>query len=118
MFGFAFRFAPCLLVLTALVVLSCPSVFAQQSPTDSSTPTALARGTHPLGSYDVGGFDAVNLFNGNLSMRFPLAGKDGRAGHGVTVLLSYNSKIWRSDPTRTGRAGRSTTRSTTLGTPG
>lgn len=71
----------------------------ETSVTDQGTPSALARGAHPLGSYGGGDIDIVNLFNGNLSLRIPLAAKDGRAMLGASVLLSYNSKIWRSTGT-------------------
>ncbi len=63
---------------------------------DTSTPLAEAKGAHPLSSFGGSDFDRVNLFNGNLSMTFPLASLDGRAGLGVQVVLSYNSKFWRT----------------------
>lgn len=65
------------------------------SATDQSTPGALATGAHPLGSFGGSSFDQVNLFNGNLSMSFPIAALGGRAGTGAGVSLSYNSKIWQ-----------------------
>ncbi|MEW6732370.1 MAG: hypothetical protein AB1489_13665 [Acidobacteriota bacterium] len=65
------------------------------SATDRSTPSALAPGTNPIGSYGGSNFDSINLFNGNLNLTFPLASLGGRAGLGVSVVLSYNSKIWK-----------------------
>src|SRR6266705_126241 len=84
-------FAFCFLILSLFAANS----HAQISATDQTTPSALAKGVHPLGSYDGGSFDKVNLFNGNLSISIPLAALNGRAGLGVSVVLSYNSKIWR-----------------------
>lgn len=66
-----------------------------ESSTSQSTPSALAKGSHPLGSYGGSSFDKVNLFNGNLSLSFPLASLGGRNGLGVSVTLSYNSKLWK-----------------------
>lgn len=80
------------------VLAACPSARAQtSSATDQGTPSALAKGAHPLGSYGGGDIDVVNLFNGNLSVRLPLAAKDGRNGLGASMLLAYNSKIWRTE---------------------
>ncbi|MBI4850185.1 MAG: RHS repeat protein, partial [Acidobacteria bacterium] len=91
-----------LLASLLIVIILFPSVcFAQASQsgggsaTSQSTPGALATGAHPLGSYGGSSFDQVNLFNGNLSMSFPLAALGGRAGSGAGISLSYNSKIWR-----------------------
>lgn len=78
-------------------------VFGQAAATsqleDAYTPPSLSKGTHPLGSYGGGSFDSVNFFNGNLSMSFPLAGLDGRAGMGAGVALTYNSKFWHIQTT-------------------
>lgn len=87
--------------LLILAILFPSLVFAQASQSNGgsassqSTPGALATGAHPLGSYGGSSFDQVNLFNGNLSMSFPLAALGGRAGSGAGISLSYNSKIWK-----------------------
>ncbi|MEW6734420.1 MAG: hypothetical protein AB1489_24045 [Acidobacteriota bacterium] len=89
--------------ITALVLSIClfnaiakaQAVSGTASATDRSTPSALAPGASPLGSYGGSNFDNINLFNGNLNLTFPLASLGGRAGLGVSVVLSYNSKIWR-----------------------
>lgn len=67
------------------------------SATDGTTPNALAKGTPPLGTYGGSNFDNINLFNGNLSLTFPLASLTGRGGMSAGAVLSYNSKIWRID---------------------
>jgi RHS repeat-associated protein len=82
------------LALTALA--SCSLVaHAQTTTTDAATPSGQAKGAHPLSSFGGSAFDRVNLFNGNVSMSFPLAGVGGRAGMGAGVTLSYNEKFWR-----------------------
>lgn len=88
-------------LLLAVLLVPIPS-FAQSSSqtsssSDQSTPGALATGTHPLGSYGGSSFDSVNLFNGNLSLSFPIASLSGRGGVGGGIVLSYNSKFWRVD---------------------
>lgn len=65
------------------------------SSTDLATPSALASGTPPLGSFGGSGFDKVNLYNGNVNFSIPVASLGGRNGLGVTLTLSYNSKVWR-----------------------
>lgn len=89
-------------MLKAVVVLSVFCGLGQvvglaqsSSSTDQGTPAALAKGSHPLGSFSGSDVDTVNLFNGNLSMRIPLFARDGRSGMGFSLMLAYNSKIWR-----------------------
>lgn len=83
----------CLSVLLVSMQLSA-QVASTSSASDGGTPSATARGTHPFGSYGGSNFDQINLFNGNLSMNFPLATLTGRGGMSGSVLLSYNSKTW------------------------
>ena len=90
------------LALIVGVVGTTEAIAQNTSVTDAGTPSALAKGSHPLGSFSSGDFDTINLFNGNASFRIPLAAKDGRAGMGMGVLLTYNSKVWRAEKTSTG----------------
>jgi RHS repeat-associated protein len=76
------------------------------SPTTQSIPTGLAKGVNPLGSYGGSNFDKVNLFNGNVSMSFPLASLTSRGGMSAGVVLSYNSKTWYVDKVETDVAAR------------
>jgi RHS repeat-associated protein len=94
-----YRLACCLLVVCflAVVTASAQDVEVPTSAADAGTPSALAPGSHPLGSFGGSDFDSVNLFNGNLSMTIPLASTGGRNGAGVALSLSYNSKIWRTE---------------------
>ncbi|MBK6425204.1 MAG: hypothetical protein IPF82_03065 [Blastocatellia bacterium] len=79
----------------AILAFGISAAAQQQSSTDNSTPTGQAKGTPPLGSFGGSDFDKVNLFNGNVSMQFPLSMSGGRAGMGAGATLSYNSKFWR-----------------------
>jgi len=72
---------------------------------DNTTPTGSAKGVNPLGSYGGSNFDKVNLFNGNVSMSFPLASLTSRGGMSVGVVLSYNSKLWRVEKQETAVGG-------------
>ncbi|MGB5037026.1 MAG: RHS repeat-associated core domain-containing protein [Blastocatellia bacterium] len=89
-------------VCFSVLIASAPASAQQSSVTDQGTPSALERGSHPLGSFGGGDLDVVNLFNGNLSFRLQLAGKDGRAGLSAGSWLSYNSKTWRTEGTDNG----------------
>lgn len=85
-------------ILVSVVVLGLSTrANAQTSATDSGTPAAWSKGAHPLGSYSATDVDTVNLFNGGVSMQFPLASLGGRAGMGAALTMSYNSKFWRSE---------------------
>jgi len=76
-----------------LVCLSSAIVLAQTSQTDGSTPAGLQRGG-PAGSYQLSGFDNVNLYNGNLSFNLPLMSIGGRGAASSGLTLSINSKRW------------------------
>ncbi len=98
----ALKFTLALILILNLVSLS----FAQDPPSQnsnvsvsssvsSSTPTAATKGVNPtIGSYGGSNFDKVNLFNGNVSMSFPLASLTSRGGMSAGVVLSYNAKLW------------------------
>ncbi len=61
---------------------------SQQEPTQE-------RGFSAETAFQVGAFDHVNLFNGNLVLTIPL-GEDYPAGGSLSyrLVLSYNSKVW------------------------
>src|SRR5215470_6457304 len=87
-------------LFAAASLFVCASVaLANTSATDQGTPAALQGGAKPYGSYGGGDFDRINTFNGALSLAIPLVVEDGRAGMGVTVLLSYTNKLWHSENT-------------------
>jgi RHS repeat-associated protein len=75
----------CLALLSFALLIGCAD--AQSSkPTDGTTPLGLSPGA-PAGSYALGGFDNINLYNGNLNFRLPLLSVGGRGGAGHTVML-------------------------------
>ncbi|HXM51037.1 MAG TPA: RHS repeat-associated core domain-containing protein [Pyrinomonadaceae bacterium] len=82
------------LVLAAiLIVISAWSIEAQTA-TDGKTPLGMTPGS-PSGSYELSGFDNVNLYNGNLNFQLPLLGIGGRGDAQMALLLALNLKGWR-----------------------
>ena len=67
------------------------------SATDGSTPAGLQPGA-PAGSYSLGGFDNVNLFNGHMNFGLPLLHIGGRGGAGYTINLDLERQ-WRTRKT-------------------
>ncbi|KAF0193567.1 MAG: hypothetical protein FD167_5945, partial [bacterium] len=64
-------------LITALLLISLMAISTSAqhitSSNDQSTPSALATGTPPLGSFGGSGFDKVNLYNGNMNFSIPVA---------------------------------------------
>jgi hypothetical protein len=55
----------------------------------------LKRGFDATKLYDFGNIDAINTFNGNLTLRIPLGPSYSvRGGLSYALTLTYNSKIW------------------------
>ena len=71
------------------------SALAQTKPTDGGTPLGLQAGT-PSGSYGLGGFDNVNLYNGGLNFSLPLLSVGGRGGAGHTIMLPIERR-WMAE---------------------
>lgn len=75
-----------------LMTISFATVIAQSSPpanttaTAGWTPLALEPGA-PAGSYPLGDFDNINLFNGHLNFALPLMRIGGRGRAGYTMML-------------------------------
>ncbi|HEX8616195.1 MAG TPA: RHS repeat-associated core domain-containing protein [Thermoanaerobaculia bacterium] len=94
--------------LVALILAFLPAVAVTASD-------ALDRGFAAGKLYDFGAIDAINTFNGNLSLSIPLGPTypvNGTIGYGFS--LSYNSKVWdyeivaandRAVPNRRSNAG-------------
>jgi hypothetical protein len=59
---------------------------ANTTATAGWTPLALQPGA-PAGSYPLGDFDNINLFNGHLNFRLPLMRVGGRGRAGYTMML-------------------------------
>lgn len=78
-----------------LVVASC--VFGQEtSQFDKGTPPQHAAGVSSLGSYTSADLGTINLTNGALNIKLPLASVGGR-GFSVPLTLNYSSKIWSAN---------------------
>jgi RHS repeat-associated protein len=81
-----------LTIILILILTSFATALAQSTPpanttaTAGWTPLALQPGA-PAGSYALGDFDNVNLFNGHLNFRLPLMRVGGRGRAGYTMML-------------------------------
>lgn len=77
------KYACCSLLLLALFVISGS---AQTRVTDGVTPLGLSPGS-PAGSFPLGDFDHINLFNGNLNFRLPMTQSAGRGSVSAPLML-------------------------------
>ena len=88
------RVVICSTMVVLLLATVTLNVNAQStSVTDGTTPSALQPGA-PNGSYSLSGFDNVNLFNGNLNFRVPLAAIGGRGEVSTSIMMPLERK-WR-----------------------
>jgi hypothetical protein len=80
-----------LIIAIALAGCSTIKVLAQDSATNK-------RGFQPGNSYAVSDFETINMVNGNVGLRFPLATLPvGRGGLTASINLLYNSKLYDSE---------------------
>ncbi|HXL80401.1 MAG TPA: hypothetical protein VN951_05945 [Pyrinomonadaceae bacterium] len=82
------------LVPAAILIAVSGWSIAAQTATDGKTPLGITPGS-PSGSYELSGFDNVNLYNGNLNFQLPLLSISGRGDAQMALLLSLNLKGWR-----------------------
>ena len=75
-----------------LLLATTYSIAAQTTSTDRNTASGLATGSS---SFALGGFDNINLFNGNLNYKLPLLTVGGRGDAQIAMHLALNSKRWR-----------------------
>src|SRR5918996_5988738 len=83
-------------VLASLVtmLIGVPCALSQESSQyDKGTPPQHAAGVSPLGSYTSSDLGTINLSNGALNMKLPLASVGGR-GFSLPLTLNYSSKVW------------------------
>src|ERR687884_374887 len=73
-------------LLVLLVLISSRAIIYADPP---SSPT---QGGRPAGSYDLSGFDNVNLFNGNLNFKLPLLKIGGRGGGSFSLPLIVETR--------------------------
>ncbi len=60
---------------------------------DGVTPASVAAGS-PLGSYSIGDFEDINLFNGTVNFKFPLAKLSGRGNTGYASSYIRQNNSW------------------------
>lgn len=80
--------------LCALLLFALLPSWQARAQTGGAAPPNNAAG-RPAGSYQLGGFDNVNLFNGNLNFSLPLLQVGGRGGAQVPLTLSVDSTKWK-----------------------
>jgi hypothetical protein len=80
-------------VIIALLTLLAQAAYAQGTADVSARPD---RGTGLPGSYSISDIESINLVNGNVSLRIPLAALPPIAGGKLSwvVTANYNSKLW------------------------
>jgi hypothetical protein len=78
--------------IVILMLATTDMTSAQTNTTDRNTASGIATGSS---SYALGGFDNINLFNGNLNFKLPLLVVGGRGGAEVSMHLALNTKRWR-----------------------
>lgn len=76
-----------------LLATSLHALGQEQSQYDAGTPPQHAAGVSALGSYTAVDLGSVNLSNGALNFKIPLATVGGR-GFSVPLTLNYSSKVW------------------------
>ncbi|HKY43278.1 MAG TPA: RHS repeat domain-containing protein, partial [Pyrinomonadaceae bacterium] len=79
-------------LITMLTIASC-ALAQESSQFDKGTPPQHAAGVSPLGSYTSSDLGTINLSNGALNMKLPLASVGGR-GFSLPLTLNYSSKVW------------------------
>lgn len=79
-----------ILVLSMLLV-GTTGAQSSWSATTGTTPTSMSPGA-PAGSYELSGFETVNLFNSRLDFDLPLVHVGGRGAAGFTVHLPIGNQ--------------------------
>jgi RHS repeat-associated protein len=78
-------------ILACLLCVIIANAAHAQNITDGSTPLAVSSGA-PTGSYPLGNFDSVNLYNGSLNFRLPLVAIAGRGEASYRMVLKIETK--------------------------
>jgi len=82
------------LSIVAAVSAVVPVSGQSQNQYDKGTPPQHAVGVSPLGSYISTELGTINLSNGSLNFRIPLATVGGRGDVSFPITLNYSSKLW------------------------
>ena len=88
-----YRTRTCFLIFAFLLSFSSLTLGQEQSQYDKGTPPQHAAGVSSLGSYSSTEIGSVNLSNGALNLKIPLATVGGR-GFSIPLTLNYSSKVW------------------------
>jgi RHS repeat-associated protein len=88
-----YRTRTCFLIFAFLLSFSSLTFGQEQSQYDKGTPPQHAAGVSSLGSYSSTEIGSVNLSNGALNSKIPLATIGGR-GFSIPLTLNYSSKVW------------------------
>ncbi len=91
--------AICVIIGINLVVFNSIHALGQNSSQLAATPGA------PAGSYQLGDFDNVNLFSGNLNFDLPLISQNGRGKTGIGVGLTFENQ-WTIAESASGPLGQ------------
>ena len=74
-----------------IAILLLARIAGAQGSAEGTTPSTLTPGI-PAGSYQLSGFDTVNLFNGNLNFHLPLLNVGGRGSAQIAPLLKIEER--------------------------
>jgi len=72
----------------------CNVLFSADENDAYKVTNATTTGVTPLGTFQFGTIDTINLQNGNLILNIPFLSFEGR-GIDLNISLIYNSRIWR-----------------------
>ena len=83
------------MLLCCMMLVASRGVGSAQSITinDGVTPASAAPGS-PLGSYSISNFEDINLFNGVVNFKIPLASLDGRGNTGTRAFYRLQHNLW------------------------
>lgn len=83
---------------TALVLLASPILLQAQNPpaipSVNGTPSVSIAPGGPSGAFELGGFEDINIYNGQVNIALPLYTIKGRGKAGFTLGLLLSQKPW------------------------
>ncbi len=80
-----------------LMLISFSAILLAQSANRLGTQAENKGGVSWSSTFATDKIETVNLANGNLSINLPLVTIGGRGSAALTVMLSYNSKVWTGE---------------------
>lgn len=91
--AFKMKYMRVLASLVTMLIVVTSALGQEASQYDKGTPPQHAAGVSPLGTYTSSDLGTINLSNGALNIRLPLASVGGR-GFSLPLTLNYSSKVW------------------------